>query len=310
MSDQISSEEALSAAEATGYTVEPTMADETPLESSEITVQDEQGDDEDSSFSMSGPGVQTVVPTTKKAGKKKKKSSSIGVRYPSQYMKIGEIKCLFLSCFNRGRSPVLSLGPSWPFTLFLLGLAAMIFFYFYMMIQLGDAKAHPYHKFWVYFCVSLNLLTLFTGILQNPGIPQRHIDRLLKEQMGKGEDEGDEVEMEDLESGANPQMSKSTEASLRYKLWCKICLVETNSEAYHCEDCDVCIEDYDHHCVFFSKCIGGGNIYSFWGAIGGVLFNFLNIALFLGMTAAFNGGSLHDSEPAKHLPQGHSAQPI
>ena len=46
----------------------------------------------------------------------------------------------------------------------------------------------------------------------------------------------------------------------------------------------------DHHCVFFSKCIGGGNIYFFWGTIGGVLFNFLNIALMIGVTAAINGG--------------------
>ena len=46
----------------------------------------------------------------------------------------------------------------------------------------------------------------------------------------------------------------------------------------------------DHHCVFFSKCIGGGNIYFFWGTIGGILFNFLNIALMIGVTAAINGG--------------------
>ena len=52
----------------------------------------------------------------------------------------------------------------------------------------------------------------------------------------------------------------------------------------------MCIEDMDHHCVFFSKCIGGGNIYFFWGTIGGVLFNFLNIALMIGVTAAMTGG--------------------
>lgn len=50
----------------------------------------------------------------------------------------------------------------------------------------------------------------------------------------------------------------------------------------------------DHHCVFFSKCIGGGNIYFFWGTIGGVLFNFLNIALMIGVTAAMNEGSVKD----------------
>jgi len=31
----------------------------------------------------------------------------------------------------------------------------------------------------------------------------------------------------------------------------------------HCDLCDVCIDDPDHHCVFYSKCIGGGNIFYF-----------------------------------------------
>lgn len=65
--------------------------------------------------------------------------------------------------------------------------------------------------------------------------------------------------------------------------------METNANAYHCEDCDVCIEDYDHHCVFFSKCIGGGNLTYFWCTLGGVLFNFINIAIMLGVTACVQG---------------------
>ena len=76
----------------------------------------------------------------------------------------------------------------------------------------------------------------------------------------------------------------------RGNIWCSYCQLETERTTEHCEDCGVCIEDMDHHCVFFSKCIGGGNIYFFWGTIGGVLFNFLNIALMIGVTAAMKGG--------------------
>ena len=49
----------------------------------------------------------------------------------------------------------------------------------------------------------------------------------------------------------------------------------------HCDDCDVCIDDFDHHCVFFSKCIGGGNITCFYGAIFGLLINFVLDAVFV-----------------------------
>jgi hypothetical protein len=32
----------------------------------------------------------------------------------------------------------------------------------------------------------------------------------------------------------------------------------------HCWDCDVCIEGLDHHCPWTSKCIGKGNLVTFY----------------------------------------------
>ena len=98
------------------------------------------------------------------------RSAKVGARYPSQYMKIGEIHCIFLSCFDHGQSPILTLGPSWPFTIFLLFLAAMILCYFVMMISMGQ-KAHVLHKGWCYLGVAANWSILLGGILKNPGIP-------------------------------------------------------------------------------------------------------------------------------------------
>jgi hypothetical protein len=37
-----------------------------------------------------------------------------------------------------------------------------------------------------------------------------------------------------------------------------------DSKTNHCDDCNVCIEGYDHHCPWTSKCIGKGNIKSFY----------------------------------------------
>ena len=33
--------------------------------------------------------------------------------------------------------------------------------------------------------------------------------------------------------------------------------------AIHCNDCNVCIEEYDHHCPWSSKCIGKRNVHVF-----------------------------------------------
>ena len=259
----------------------------------------EEDDDEDDLAVYKDNVAKTQEPKKKQKKPKSKKKNQIGKRYPSQYIKVGEIHCIFLSCYYKGQSPLLTIGPSWPFTLFLLGLAAIILGYFYMMILLGS-RANPYYRLWCQFCVVLNFAVLWGGILKNPGIPQRYIDRILKEQQGKGEDEDDgEVEMKDLETGATgtaKKENKHLDSAKKGLVWCQICMIETEQDSYHCEDCDVCIEEYDHHCVFFSKCIGGGNIYCFWGALGGVLFNFVNIAIMLGVTAAIHGSVQSDEE--------------
>ena len=86
---------------------------------------------------------------------------------------------MFLSCWDMGRSPLLTLGPSWPFTTVLLGIGAMIFTYFCLMLSMVEKKDN-----WIiylcYFTISLNVYSLLAGILKNPGIVQTIIDKKLK----------------------------------------------------------------------------------------------------------------------------------
>lgn len=86
------------------------------------------------------------------------------VSYPTQIMKIGEVKCLFLSCYYQGRTPILSLGPSWPFTLFLIFFGLFITGFFVFMISLMQSQ----YSWKVYMMASMlviNWLFLFAGIL-------------------------------------------------------------------------------------------------------------------------------------------------
>lgn len=45
---------------------------------------------------------------------------------------------------------------------------------------------------------------------------------------------------------------------------CQICGAESKRKTYHCRSCDVCIDGYDHHCPWISKCVGKGNLYFFY----------------------------------------------
>ena len=68
----------------------------------------------------------------------------------------------------------------------------------------------------------------------------------------------------------------------RYRvLYCVKCNVDVEKDMEHCEDCDICVYGYDHHCVFFSKCIGAGNIYCFGGSIAMLILNFVIMFIFM-----------------------------
>lgn len=45
--------------------------------------------------------------------------------------------------------------------------------------------------------------------------------------------------------------------------YCEKCDIEITKNLKHCKDCQVCFEDLDHHCNFFSKCIAKNNWFYF-----------------------------------------------
>ncbi|KAI5581966.1 hypothetical protein POPTR_007G060100v4 [Populus trichocarpa] len=47
-------------------------------------------------------------------------------------------------------------------------------------------------------------------------------------------------------------------------LKCSYCNVEQPPRAKHCHDCDKCVLQFDHHCVWLGTCIGRGNHCRFW----------------------------------------------
>lgn len=69
-----------------------------------------------------------------------------------------------------GRSPLLTLGPSWPFTIFLVLIGMAIFLYFMLMIHAAGIENNVFGLM-VYLGLAVNFAMLFGGILKNPGMP-------------------------------------------------------------------------------------------------------------------------------------------
>ena len=73
------------------------------------------------------------------------------------------------------------------------------------------------------------------------------------------------------------------------RVFCEKCdvYVDKKKHMYHCSDCQVCVVDNDHHCMFFSKCIAGGNVMTFYATIAMLVFNFALVGICSAMYADF-----------------------
>ena len=54
--------------------------------------------------------------------------------------------------------------------------------------------------------------------------------------------------------------------------WCRQCRIKYNGNARHCNSCNSCFYNHDHHCGVIGKCIAGGNLILFYSIIVGVGF--------------------------------------
>lgn len=84
----------------------------------------------------------------------------------------------------------------------------------------------------IYICQIVSYTVTFSA---NPGIP-------------------------DTSMSINNESNKNFKGSICKR--CGICIPK-GKRVVHCDDCDVCIVGYDHHCPWTSKCIGRGNMLSF-----------------------------------------------
>ena len=145
------------------------------------------------------------------------------------YKFVGNTLFVFL---DRYENPLLIIGPHWGMYVCFCGiitiLMSVLYFVFWDKLNLlMHILGHI--SFWTYF-ISYTHCSLF-----NPGYPKNDLGRKF------GYPSGD------------------------YYL-CNLCnfYIKKSKYAHHCLDCDICIENYDHHCPWTGHCIGKNNIYSFY----------------------------------------------
>lgn len=51
---------------------------------------------------------------------------------------------------------------------------------------------------------------------------------------------------------------------------CRRCLTVREAEAFHCNECDVCVRGMDHHCLWLGKCVGQRTLPLFYALVAGL----------------------------------------
>ena len=147
----------------------------------------------------------------------------------------GRLGNCFCCLITSSGEPWVCIGPDWPFCLCLLSIIlAVAVAFVVLMAPLAAPAIQVLGALIVTSAVGCYLITA----LKNPGI-----------EMNLG------VDLEDMD-GKPPQKGRLKP--------CGKCGAVRKEGTYHCEDCNLCIREYDHHCPLTGKCIGEGNILFFY----------------------------------------------
>ena len=167
------------------------------------------------------------------------------------YKFVGRTLFLFL---DRYENPLIIIGPHWPMSVCFCGIISLIMLTIYLTLwkQIGMIMRILGHIcFWTYF-ISYAHCSLY-----NPGYPKNDNGRKF----------------------GYPRNDYS---------FCSACqfFVKKNKYVTHCLDCDICIENQDHHCPWTGHCIGKNNYYSFMIFIGSSFFIIIYLAAAISIGAS------------------------
>jgi len=160
---------------------------------------------------------------------KNQTKNSIKPKKYKLYKYVGKTLFLFLDKYE---NPLLIIGPHWLMYICFCGIISILMLGVYLTLwkQIGAVmRILGIICFWTYF-ISYTHCSLY-----NPGYPKN-------------------------DEGRNFGIPRN-----EYYL-CVLCnfYVKKSKLAHHCFDCDICIENHDHHCPWTGHCIGKNNYFSFF----------------------------------------------
>ena len=147
------------------------------------------------------------------------------INNPFFYHKLGNCHAFF---GNKNGDPFFIIGPQWPMFIALTTIVNGLIYF--LLIKFWKSYSNFFRGLGIFF-VNFFQITFTHCFIVNPGFPKNDIGR---------------------QTGIPKENYKfCPECKFYYDL---------NKKVNHCFDCGICIEGYDHHCPWVSKCIGNKNL--------------------------------------------------
>ncbi len=196
-------------------------------------------------------------------------SQFITSRYSNPKM-VGNVRCYW---YGKDGVPRITIGPTWMFALPVF-VGVVIAAYFFVQGLLVMSNLHPGLIILSWVLLICNIFAYLYTLFANQGIPRE----IFVKQLLIGGQATNEVNTSSLSNKSDSfktvTLESESESPTQYqssntrRRRCDICDIKQQDFTVHCRLCGVCVELHDHHCVFFSKCIGGGNLESFRCTLG------------------------------------------
>jgi palmitoyltransferase ZDHHC9/14/18 len=134
----------------------------------------------------------------------------------------------------KNNQPLILIGPHWPFYICLTTSITLLFTLLIYSLWFHLSTFVIVSGFIVYF---LQITSYTLTFLMEPGLPLNLMNK--------------------------NTVPEKLDNNYKYCDQCKI-IISIEEKSNHCDVCNVCILDYDHHCPWTSKCIGRNNILPFY----------------------------------------------
>jgi hypothetical protein len=139
----------------------------------------------------------------------------------------------YITFYYKNSDPIFAIGPDWPYFIILFSLN--IGFDIFILSMIWEHSFLSIRIMGIIMCL-FQLLSYCAASIINPGLPKAR-----------------------YEYYATHPHKGNYKKCRECNLW-----INLDRDTYHCYDCQCCVEGYDHHCPWTTKCVGRGNLYLFY----------------------------------------------